>query len=56
MDITVEKVSPITADMNSLIADPLSIDQVLADGSQRAREISEPIMRKVKEIAGFIVS
>lgn len=56
VDVTVDKVSPITEDMNRLMADPLSIDQVLADGSARAREISEPIMRKVKEIAGFIVS
>lgn len=56
VDVTVDKVAPITDEMNRLMGDPASIDAVLADGSSRARDIAEPIMRKVREIVGFIVS
>ncbi|CAM5773032.1 tryptophan--tRNA ligase [Labrys miyagiensis] len=53
-DLTVAKLSPITAEMKRLMADPAHIDAVLADGSQRARALAAPIMNSVKDIVGFI--
>ncbi|PRH84109.1 tryptophan--tRNA ligase [Labrys okinawensis] len=53
-DLTVAKISPITAEMKRLMADPGHIDAVLAEGSDRARAIAAPIMASVKDIVGFI--
>ena len=53
-ELAVTKISPITAEMRRLTADPAEIDRVLADGSRRAAAISVPIMDKVKDIVGFI--
>ena len=55
-ELAVSKISPITAEMRRLTADPAEIDRVLADGSRRAAAISVPIMDKVKDIVGFIRS
>ncbi len=55
-ELAVAKISPITAEMRRLTADPAEIDRILADGSRRAATISEPIMHKVKDIVGFIRS
>lgn len=54
VDLTVEKMAPINAEMNRLLDDPEHIDQVLADGSERANAIAQPIFAHVKEILGFI--
>ena len=53
-DVAVAKLSPVTTEMNRLMADPAEIDRVLADGSRRARAIAAPIMAEVREIVGFI--
>jgi tryptophanyl-tRNA synthetase len=53
-EVAVTRLSPITAEMRRLNADPVEIDRVLADGARRAREIADPIMRQVREIVGFI--
>jgi tryptophanyl-tRNA synthetase len=55
-DLAVAKLSPITSEMNRLLADPAEIDRILADGSRRAREIAAPVMRTTKDIVGFIRS
>ncbi|KAF0231876.1 MAG: tryptophanyl-tRNA [Beijerinckiaceae bacterium] len=54
VELSVEQLSPIGADMRRLTADPAMIDAVLADGAARARAIAEPVMRDVREILGFI--
>ena len=36
------------------MSDTAEIDRILKDGSGRARAIAAPIMREVKDIAGFI--
>ena len=56
VELSVEKLSPIGAEMRRLTADPTMIDAVLADGATRARAIAEPVMRDVREILGFIQS
>jgi tryptophanyl-tRNA synthetase len=53
-DLAVEELSPITAEMQKLMADPGNIDAVLKDGSERARTIAEPIMTDVQRIMGFV--
>ena len=53
-ELAVSKISPITAEMRRLSADPAEIDRVLADGSRRASAIATPIMNEVKDIVGFI--
>jgi tryptophanyl-tRNA synthetase len=55
-DVAVAKLSPITAEMSRLYADPAEIDRVLADGARRARAIAAPIMEEVKDIVGFVRS
>jgi tryptophanyl-tRNA synthetase len=53
-DLLVSKVSPITAEMRRLVADPDHIDSILADGSERAQAIAAETMKAVKDIVGFI--
>jgi tryptophanyl-tRNA synthetase len=53
-DLTVAKIAPVAAEMKRLIADPRHIDEVLADGSARARVIAAPILAGVKDVVGFI--
>ena len=53
-DLTVEKLSPINAEMRRLLGDPAEIDRVLKDGAHKARAIATPIMDEVKKTVGFI--
>ena len=54
VDLSVAKLGPIAAEMKKLQADNTYIDNVLADGAQRARAIARPNMDAVKDILGFI--
>jgi len=53
-DLLVSKLSPVTAEMRRLVADPIYIDSILADGSARAQAIAAETMKAVKDIVGFI--
>lgn len=53
-ELAVEKVGPIGDEMRRILSDPAEIDRILNDGANRAQEIAEPILAKVKEIIGFI--
>ena len=55
-DLAVEKLAPIAIETKRLQSDQTYIDQVLADGSARARAIAAPIVKNVREIVGFLVS
>jgi len=54
VDLAVEKLGPIGAEMQRLAADPAYIDGVLSDGAERARAIAQPIRDEVYEIVGFL--
>jgi tryptophanyl-tRNA synthetase len=54
-DLAVAKLSPITAQMNRLMADPAQIERLLKDGAEKANAIAEPIVHEVKKIVGFAV-
>jgi len=52
-ELAVEKLGPVASEMRRLMADPVEIDAVLAEGANRADAISAPIMREVRDIVGF---
>ena len=53
VDLAVAKLGPINAEMKRLVADPVYIDSVLADGA-RAQAIAADTMKAVKDIVGFV--
>jgi len=53
-ELAVEKIGPIGAEMNRLLADPAEIDGILASGAARARQIADPVMDAVKDIVGLL--
>lgn len=54
VDLAVTRLSPINGEMKRLLADPVEIDRLLADGADRAREIAIVTMNQVKDIVGFV--
>jgi tryptophanyl-tRNA synthetase len=54
VDLTVAKLSPINDEMRRLMDDTSAIDGILRHGAERAHAIADPIMKKVREIVGFI--
>lgn len=55
-DLAVAKLSPITTEMNRLMADPAEIDRILGDGADRADAIAQPILARTMDIVGMIRS
>ena len=54
VDLAVDKLAPIAAEMRRLTADPGHIDAVLVDGAQRASVMARETMAAVKDIVGFV--
>jgi tryptophanyl-tRNA synthetase len=54
-EMAVEKLAPISTEMQRLQADPGHIDKILSDGSDRARVLASKTLKAVKEIVGFIL-
>ena len=52
-ELCVEQLSPITARMRELLADPAEIDRILARGAEKARNIATPVMKDVTRLMGF---
>ncbi len=53
-DLAVDKLSPISTEMARLMDDPAEIDRILAEGSEKARAIAEPILQQTYDIVGFV--
>jgi tryptophanyl-tRNA synthetase len=53
-DLAVDRLAPLTAEIQKLMADPGYIDGVLRDGAERACAIADPVMKDVRKIMGFI--
>ena len=53
-DLAVSVLSPITTEMNRLMADPTEIDRILSAGAARAEAIARPIVDQVYEIVGMV--
>ena len=52
-EIVVEKISPISNEINKLQKDPKFIDDVLQEGAQKAEEIANKKVQEIKKIIGF---
>ncbi|MCI5110978.1 MAG: tryptophan--tRNA ligase [Marivita sp.] len=53
-DLAVAKLAPISTEMARLMQEPDEIDAILKKGSDRAREIASPILKKTYEIVGMV--
>ena len=53
-DLAVAKLSPISSEMARLMGDPSEIDRILSRGSERARDITAPILRRTYDIVGMV--
>jgi len=53
-ELAATRLTPIGEEMRRLMADPVEIDSILADGASRAHGIADPILAKTKDIVGFI--
>ena len=53
-ELAASKLTPIGAEMRRLMAEPVEIDRILADGARHAYDIADPILAKTKDIVGFI--
>ena len=53
-DLAVAELSPVQDEMRRLMEDTSSVDAVLRDGAERARALSEPILREIQDIVGFL--
>jgi len=54
VEIAVESLAPIGAEMKRLLEDPGHLEAVLNDGAARARVIAAKTMLDVKDILGFV--
>jgi len=56
-DLAVAKLAPIGTEIKRMQHDDRAhVEKVLADGSARARAIAAPILRKTRELVGFVLS
>jgi len=53
-DVAVSVLGPIGEEMQRLLQDVAEIDRILCEGAERARAITNPIMREVREVVGFV--
>ena len=53
-DLAVSKLAPISTEMARLMQHQDEIDKILSRGSERAREITAPILRKTYDIVGMV--
>ena len=55
-ELAVSHLTPITAEMSRLMADPAEIDRVLGDGARRAAALAEPILAETYARVGLLRS
>ena len=53
-ELAIEKLSPITGEMNRLMADPGHLETVLSEGADRVHAIARPTMAEVRELVGLL--
>jgi tryptophanyl-tRNA synthetase len=56
VDLAVDHLSPISAEMTRLMSDPAEIDRILGDGADRAAAIAEPILADTYDLLGMVRS
>ena len=55
-DLAVDKLAPISDEMQRLMNDPAEIDRILGAGAEKARAIANPILKDTYEIVGLLRS
>ena len=55
-ELAVDKLAPISGEMQRLMQDPAEIDRILGRGAERARQIAAPILAQTYDIVGMIRS
>ena len=53
-DVIINALEPIQKNYNTLINDSTELDRVLAEGKNKAEEISESTLKRVKNALGFL--
>ena len=53
LSLVVDKISPISTEINKLIKDEKFIDKILKDGADKANEIANKKIKNMKKIIGF---
>jgi tryptophanyl-tRNA synthetase len=53
-DLAVEKLAPISIEMQRFMDDPAEIDRIMAKGAAKAKTIADPILDKTFDIMGFV--
>ena len=51
--VLVEKISPISKEINKLLVEKNFLDSILLDGSEKANKIASTKIKKIHEIVGF---
>jgi len=54
IDLLIAKLGPIRGELKRHLQDPAAIDEVLADGAERAQRIAAETMKAVKDIVGLV--
>ena len=55
-DVVVDRLTPFQERMAELLDDPAELDRILADGADRAREVAQATMARVRAAAGLLPS
>ena len=53
VDISIDKIIPISNEMKKLMKDSLYLDSILKEGKEKAITVAEPVLKKIYEIIGF---
>jgi len=54
VDLAVEKLGPVTAEMARLTKEPAYVEKILADGVEKANALATPNLQSIHEIVGFL--
>ena len=55
-EVVVDRLTPFQTRMAELLADPAELDRILADGADRAREVAQATMARVRAAVGLLPS
>lgn len=53
-DLAVDKLGPISSEMQRYMSDPAEVDAILKQGSERANALAQPVLEEVKDVIGFL--
>ena len=53
VDLTVDKIAPISLEIGKLMSDKSYLDKILLEGREKAKATADPVLREVYKIVGF---